>query len=389
MLPRLSEPPRRGARSAAALLLALAAAACAPRVQGPAEVAAPPAAAGMASEAIARAPLDAPTSVGTDAYGGPFDVLFNKGFAVAQWEDREREIFRHRYGWGAVAASLQRPGEAVARAGGWAEVLKVHALPFYQGGYREPQWVTNWFGHVLEGGLSYRRQGEWNQRRNVPLPWVTAAVTTYAAALVNEAYETPPPPEGEEVRGNAGIVMDLLVFDPLGILLFSLPEVRRLSHRAGMLLWPSQASLIVPSGRLENNGQSLIFKVPLPRTTHRLFVRSGMGVEGGLSLRGDDGRDLSVAVGIQSYTRVLDDRDLEHPSFGWSASLWLDRRDALLAGLTVAERTDRRFSLNVYPGSASVKGVTLGAWLVVDASRRPYVGVTGRSTLGAGIGLGF
>lgn len=23
----------------------------------------------------------------------------------------------------------------------------------------EPQWVTKWFGHVLEGGLSYRRQG--------------------------------------------------------------------------------------------------------------------------------------------------------------------------------------------------------------------------------------
>lgn len=376
-------------RTAGALLLSLAAAACAPRGHGAADVARPPTAAATASAGVVPDTRGAPVPVGTDAYGGPFDVLFNKGFAVAQWEDREREIFRHRYGWGAVAASLRRPGDAVARAGGWAEVLKVHALPFYQGGYREPQWVTNYFGHVLEGGLAYRRQGEWNESRGVPLPWVTAAVTTYAAALVNEAYETPPPPEGEEVRGNAGIVMDLLVFDPLGILLFSLPEVRRLSHRAGVILWPSQASLILPSGRLENNGQSMVFKVPLPRTGHRLFVRSGLGVEGGLSLRGDDGRDLSVAVGLQSYTRVLDERDLEHPSFGWSASAWLDRRGALLAGLTVAERTDRRLSLNVYPGSASLMGITFGTWLVVDASRRPYLGVTGRSTLGAGIGLGF
>jgi hypothetical protein len=69
--------------------------------------------------------------------------------------------------------------------------------------------------------------------------------------------------------GNAGIVMDLLVFDPLGILLLSVPEVRRRSRRAGMILWPSQPSLIVPSGRLENNGQSMVFKVPPPGEPRR------------------------------------------------------------------------------------------------------------------------
>ncbi|MBM4183792.1 MAG: hypothetical protein FJ207_06135 [Gemmatimonadetes bacterium] len=29
---------------------------------------------------------------GTDAYAGPFDVILNKGFAVAQWQDQDRHI---------------------------------------------------------------------------------------------------------------------------------------------------------------------------------------------------------------------------------------------------------------------------------------------------------
>lgn len=39
---------------------------------------------------------------GTDAYGGPLDVIFNEGFAVAQWVDQDRQIFSYPYGWKAV-----------------------------------------------------------------------------------------------------------------------------------------------------------------------------------------------------------------------------------------------------------------------------------------------
>ncbi|HKJ02353.1 MAG TPA: hypothetical protein VJ997_07860, partial [Longimicrobiales bacterium] len=211
--------------------------------------------------------------VGTDAYAGPFDALLNKGFAVAQWEDRNRAIFDHAYGWDEVRVSLTRPGAVVARRGGWGEVLKVHALPFYQGGYREPQWISNYFGHVFEGGLVHRRLIEWNRARGVPFPIVTAAAVTYASSLVNEAYETPPRTDGGPATGNPGIVTDLLVFDPLGILLFSFDGMARFTHRLGAAVWPSQGSWVLNTETIHNNGESIVFKVPLPATDSRLFLR--------------------------------------------------------------------------------------------------------------------
>ena len=66
---------------------------------------------------------------GTDAYSGPFDVILNKGFAVAQWQDQDRHIFSYPYGWHAVWASVTRPGPAMERAGGWGTVLRRHVLP--------------------------------------------------------------------------------------------------------------------------------------------------------------------------------------------------------------------------------------------------------------------
>jgi hypothetical protein len=326
---------------------------------------------------------------GTDVYAGPFDALFNKGFAVAQWENRNRAIFDHSYGWDAVFSSLTAPGAAVARSGGWREVLLVHAMPFYYGGYRDPQWVPNYFGHVVEGGMVYRRLTEWNESRGVPLPRVAAALVTYGSAMVNEAYETPPPADGTPQVGNAGLVMDLMVFDPLGILLFSSEGVAHAVKGLGVSLWPSQGSLVAPSGRLENNGESVVFKLPLPWTRHRFFLRTGMGLEGGLSWQRRDGLDVSVSAGLQSYERRLDpDTYLEEADFAWSGGVWLDRDDVLLASLTVDTRTDRRVGVNLYPGMLQVGGVGMGMWMAVDAAGRPYLGITGH-TLGLGAGIGF
>jgi len=309
---------------------------------------------------------------------------------VAQWEGRERAVFRHRYGWGEVQASLSRPGAIVQDAGGWGEVLKVHALPFYRGGYRQPQWVTNYFGHVLEGGLVHRRLLEWGRDRGMPLPLVTAAAVTYASSILNEAYETPPRTDGSPAQGHPGIVMDLLIFDPLGILLFSFDGVASATHRAGVRLWPTQGSLILNDGTVQNNGESVVIKLPLPFTDQRLFLRGGVGVEAGVSVEVGQGLDLSLAVGAQSHSRRIDaETDLENADFDWSGSAWLDRDGVLLAGLTLDRRTDRRVSLNLYPGVVGPAGVELGAWLLVDAEGRPYLGLSGSRTLGLGGGFGF
>ena len=329
---------------------------------------------------------------GTDAYAGPLDILFNKGYAVAQWEGKGRDIFDYPYGWGSVKGSLTQPGYLARRFGGWRKVFMRQVVPFAEGGINDSQWVPNYFGHVLEGGIAYRRLREWNEAHGVPLPSLTAFLINWGSAVVNEAYENPYDENLLSKDGNTGTTMDLMLFDPLGIILFHQDVVSRFfARRLYASLWPTQASLTVTDHLLMNNGESIVLKPPVPFTDRvRFFIRAGMGLEGGLSLRRPDGVDVSVALGQQSRQRWLNPyTTLEWAEFGWSAGIWADRDGTLLAGLTWDQGTDRRVALNVYPGFLHVAGADLGAWFVVDAAGRPYLGFTSRRTLGAGLGIGF
>ncbi|MDX1493965.1 MAG: hypothetical protein R3253_07910, partial [Longimicrobiales bacterium] len=55
---------------------------------------------------------------GTDAVTGPVDVVLNKGFAVAQFNNRNRYIFDYDYGTRHVWNSIRHFRENVRRYGG-------------------------------------------------------------------------------------------------------------------------------------------------------------------------------------------------------------------------------------------------------------------------------
>jgi hypothetical protein len=382
----------RRARPTVLLALSVAALGCRPPAPAaPATPAPPPIAGGHAVDEHGPFFYHG-RDYGTDAYAGPLDIFFNKGYAVAQWEGKGRDIFDYPYGWGAVRGALIHPFDLIRRAGGLNEVLLEQAVPFARGGVNDSQWVPNYFGHILEGGIAYRRLREWNEAHGVPLPGLTAAIINLGSAVVNEAYETPVGDTWASQHGTAGSVVDLWLFDPVGILLFQQDGVARFfARRLHGALWPSQASLTVTDHLLMNNGESIVLKPPIPFTDRaRFFVRAGMGIEAGLSVPRADGLTLDVGVGQQSRQRWLDPYTaLEFAEFGWSAGVWLDRDDTLLAGLTWERGTDRRVSLNVYPGFARVAGTELGAWFVLDAAGRPYLGISTSRTLGAGLGIGF
>jgi hypothetical protein len=360
---------------------------------GPGGTAADSAAAGATAEATADSGLYfvKGRDYGTDAYAGPFDVIFNKGFAVAQWQGQDRDIFSYPYGWRAVWASVTNPAPPMERAGGWGSVLKRHLLPFGGDEFREGQWVPNYFGHVLEGGLAYRRLLEWNRVSGVPFPTLVAVLVTQFAVALNEAYETPPNDPWVQENGTAGLFVDFVIMDPLGMVLFHQdPIARFFANELGAVIWPRQASITFPGGRLTNNGEAVIVRPKLWFTDDfRVFLRTGVGVELGISVPRDDGLEIAVAVGAQSYERGLDQDHVERAKFSPSAGVWIDRGGSLLFQATLDQKTDRRISIDVFPGVISIAGSTLGMWFQLDQEYRPYVGITGRRTLGAGLGVGF
>lgn len=328
---------------------------------------------------------------GTDAYSGPFDVILNKGFAVAQWQGRDRDIFSFPYGWSSVWASVTRPGKAMEQSGGWGAVLKRHMIPFVgDDQLREAQWVPNYFGHVIEGGMAYRRLLEWNRIHDMPLPTLTAIAVTQFAVFLNEAYETPKGDPFVEKNGTAGTFVDAVIMDPLGILLFHHDGVSSFfANKLGATLWPRQGSITFPGPKVINNGEAVIFRPKLWFTDAvRPFIRTGIGAQFGISIPRDDGYSVSLGVGAESYQRQLDSAGIESAEFALSLGFWVDREGSLLFSATWDERTDRSLAFDVFPGVINIRGTTLGAWFQFDRDYRPYFGITGRRSAGLGIGLG-
>lgn len=322
---------------------------------------------------------------GTDAYTGPLDPILNKGFAVAQFNNRDRFIFEYDYATRHVWRSLTEIDSNVERFGGWEKLLREEVFPL-SFDWREWKWAPNYVGHLLEGGMTYRRLAEWNRAHGVPLPRLTAAVIKMGADVINEMYAHP----GFE-HGTAATATDLLFFDPLGIVLFTQDGFARFfSERLKGNIWSSQAAL-TPGGELVNNGNNLILKLPLsPIPSTSIFVRGGLAFTPGLTFHRDDGLDVSVGFGAEGRIQQLDpDTGEETPELALGGGVYLDRDGSLLASFLASEVEHRRLVLNVYPGVIPVLGGRFGAWILLREGGALRFGVSARGALGLGLAGGL
>lgn len=329
--------------------------------------------------------------VGSDQYIGPIDVLLNKGFNLAQAENRERRIFRARYGTRHVRNSLLHPFASIRASGGWDDFLEEQILPveavawirsgFDWGAADNMTWYPNYFGHFVEGGITSRGLAERLRAQGVPWAATIAGVTTMTAAVLNEMYTHP-----DLVEGTAGTVADLYVFDLGGVLLFSLdPVARFFAETLHAAVWPSQASLTLPDLELANNANNLVFKIPIPFVDRvSLFVRTAVGSHVGPTLHLGGGHDLSVGIGADTSRQNIDPvTGRETVDIRLSSSVYLDRNGSLLAALYLSRVDHRLLALNVYPG---VLHPDFGGWVNISQDGAIAFGLTHRLALGLGVG---
>lgn len=323
---------------------------------------------------------------GTDEYAGPFDVVLNKGFPTAAWSDRSRDIFDYPYGWGGVWASVSRPLDAIERYGGWSPFLRQQVFPL-TAGLQNFKWYANYFGHLMEGGIVYRRVSEWYEAAGVPWPSVAGAVTTYAAAVINEAYEAP-----LDTQPKGATTADLLIFDPLAILLFSSDGVARFfAHDLRAAVWPQQGSLRINDGWVINNAEHLVFKLPIPGMDRtRLFYKTGLGIQFGLTRRLSNGIEVTAAFGRDALRQNIDPvNGRETVDLQLSAGVFVDIDNNLLWSIYWSETADRRLAVNVYPGVVDLWGLKVGMWGVLERDGAVNFGWSVRQTMGLGLGARF
>ena len=324
---------------------------------------------------------------GSASVMGPLNVFFNRGFSVLHFRDQPRGFRQLQWGTGfaSVRDALTHPGAAIERIGGLGPWLKREFFPSAK--MWEWAWAPNFGGHIIAGGITTRYLEEWFEANGVPMPALSAAVYMMGTMVVNETLE-----HQRATVGSAGTVADLLIFDPLGILLFRIDGLARFFQRELHAAdWSPQAAVTFPSVGMQNVSQVMAYKVPLPflERTRLLILLGQLGLTG-VSYRLDNGLSFGVTGGIDGDVRIVDlDTGLERIRPQPAGGLYVDRDDSLLASVVLAPRAFNRIKVNVYPGVLPGRLGSLGLWATVAQGGEFSFGLSSRSTLGLGTGVDF
>jgi len=280
----------------------------------------------------------------------PLTVIVNGGFGIMQIDNRSTKINSIDYRTGAanVWMNITHPFREV-RKFGVREFIKTEVIPtkFKTSG---AQWFPNYQLHLIGGGMTYRTMYEWYRYHNYPNPGIQAIISLATYHYLNEIVEN----SGYEGT-NMDPIADLLIFDPLSVLLFSFdPVLHFFGNTLHMADWSFQP-VITPEGTIENVGQNFNIKIKLPgKNPWSIFYFFGVHGTAGLSYKFKNGKCLSVGGGVVAKDLVDVDPEIREgvktTTFEWTAGIFYDRNNSLLASLIMAGTKGYKIRLNVYPG---------------------------------------
>ena len=298
----------------------------------------------LATRAFADTPLIyRPSAIGSDWGFNPLSHYLNLAFDTAQnpyYFSQSRFFANHGVLWERIknpAVSIERDGGFGVFAGN--EIYGFRALP-------------NYTLHLLGGGYDYRWLSEWYEAHHVPWPYVLAFFNAYLANIGNEALET----SASQVNASDHIA-DLFLFDLAGKFLFLNDSVVHFMHdKFQMRAWHFQPALNLRLLRIDNAGSNYIFRPYLFGETFRPFIHLGMALLGGVSIRLWEEESLTLAAGVAPTDPLVFKGDP-------MVALFWDRKDALLASLTVKGSNATLFRLNVYPDFVDTGSLRTGFFL--------------------------
>ena len=314
-------------------------------------------------------------SYGSEAMYNPVYLLLNGSYDIIQLEGHTRDVFTYHYGTGAanVLRNLGSPFRTIGHYG-VGKFLKQEVFPIGLG-IGEAQWWPNYQLHLIGGGMTYVATAEWYEHYGFPVPNILSMVTMGAYHFLNEVVEN-----GNYVGETVDPIADLYIFDVGSVILFSFDGVKRFFRDELHLAdWSLQPSLALPTWTLQNNGQffSMKWKLPFSESVH-LFYYFGLRGLLGLSKKFDDGSAFSFGLGLRAIKLETLERttNTQTVDLRWSAGVFFDRENSLLASLFWSDYLDNTLNLNIYPGIVHLGGFSPGLWFVVSKNSGTIVGLT-------------
>ena len=241
----------------------------------------------------------------------------------------------------------------------------------------DAQYFPNYTLHLLGGGMQYRKTWEWFDYHGFPLPSVMAIISTMGYHYINEIIEN------TNYRGpNTDPIADLLIFDPLGIIVFSFDNVCQFfASKVSFNDWNYQPAFSFSPLGLQNTGQNFVMKYPITasRTTSLMYHFGAFG-ELGLSFKTNNEDAVSVGVGMTSNQVFREFNSNGAPQFtisvGPRAGIYWDRNNSLMASLVASDNLQSFLVFNLYPGVTFNKSYSPGFFMSVGKSGSFTFGIT-------------
>ncbi len=331
-----------------------------------------------------------PTDLGSDSQFNPLTALLNGSFDIlrnASYQDRLTGV-DYQAGALNVFRNVTHPFDAMTHIG-WGHFVAHEIVPIRGFATQYGQFVPNWFMHGLGEGMLYRKLEDWYIAHDVSHPRFLAILTTTALQYVNEITEN-----GSWRGPNQDPIADMLIWNPLGLVLFSFEPVARFFKGPVILnYWPGQA-VLANDMRLYNQGENYAFKVTLGLPVDvRFFMYYGkeglFGASGPINAHDH----LSVALGpsLKGMQQVMVGDGtarmfIPGNQLIWETGIFWDRDESLVMSLIAGLTEQQSVHLNVYPGLWEYKGWALGGYGRWALGEGTSAGITLR---GSPAGLGW
>lgn len=294
----------------------------------------------------------------TSFLNGAFDVLRNGGH---ENNGETIGIFTLDYhtGFLNVWDNISKPAYHISQYG-WNRFLKQEVFPTSLE-QNKAQWVPNYGHHIIGSGMLWVRMSEWYEHFGYSNPKLLAFLATTAYQVMNETLEN-----NHSTDTNVDPIADLLIFNPLGFLLFSFDSVKEFfSRTARMYDWSLQPVFNPQNHYLENAGLQFTFKYALLPKIDLFFYYGIYGIAG-LSYALDDEYNISIGAGTvvnRLNEHIINDVRFITPTTDGALGFFYDRNHSLLGSLLITGPRLYNARLNIYPGLFSFKGIKPGLFV--------------------------
>lgn len=287
---------------------------------------------------------------GSELRFNPLTLWFNGSFDILRNGGHTKDIFNQYYKIGCtnVLENITHPIKNINEYG-LNDFLHREIFNITTDSY-ESQFLPNIGLHLIGNGMQYVKLSEWYDYHQYPYPKLLSFATTTTYQLFNEIFEN-----GNFVGTNVDPISDMLIFNPLGMLLFSTTTFKKFfSEKLPLLDWSLQPYYNPNNRFLENAGQQFASKLKLGEKSHySLFFYWGVLSTGGFSYSLDDERSISFSAGAivnkVNENRFRNARYMT-PDLDYAFGFFYDKNNSLLLSSFLTGPKFYNIRVDIYPG---------------------------------------